>query len=158
MMAASGEGDAGALVWNVGMRLLRGKLPPVPFVGHHVVRHLLDLMRYSFSRQLSQLMLCIASAFSSQLLDFPCQSPWRSELCPGYADGTWPPPPVRLSNEFLTTGVNKKRSGITKGSQSTAGKCLLERARLHWVFTFWHQENGSALGAAVQQKRAITLG
>lgn len=103
-------------------------------------------------------MLCIASAFSSQLLGSPCQSPWRSELCPGYTDGPSPPPPMRLSNEFLTTGVNNKWSGITKGSQSTAAKCLLERARLHWVLAFWHQQNGSALGTVIQQKRAITLG
>lgn len=157
-MTTRGKGDAGALVGNVRMRLLRGKLPPVPFMGHHVVRYLFNLTRYSFSRQLSERTLCIASAFSSQLLDFPCQSPWRSELCPGDADGTWPPPPMRLSNEFLATGVNNKRSGITKGSQSTAGKCLLERARLHWVLAFWHQQNGSALGTVVQQKRAITPG
>lgn len=103
-------------------------------------------------------MLGIASAFTSQLLDFLCQSPWRSKHCPGYTNGTSPPPPMRLSNELLTTGVNNKQGRITKGSQSIAGKCLLGRTRLHWALTFWHQQNGSALISTVQQKRAAAQG
>lgn len=156
MMAASCKGDTGALVGDVGMRLLRSKLPPVPFMWHHVIRYLFNLISYSFTRQMSKLMLCIASAFTSQLLVSLCQSQWRSKHCLGYANGTWPPPPVRLSNELLSTGVNNKQDGITKGSQSIAGKCLLGRARLLWVLTFWHQQNGSALVSVIQQKRAIT--
>lgn len=128
-MTASCEGDAGALVGDVGMRLLRGKLPPVPFVGHHVVWYLFNLTRHSFTRQLSKVMLCVAPAFAFQLLDFLCQSPRRSNHWPGYVNGTSPPPPMRLSNELLTTGVNNKQGGITKGSQSSAGKCLLGRGK-----------------------------
>lgn len=121
VMTASCEGDAGALVGDVGMRLLWGKLPPVPFMGHHVVWYLFNLTRYFFTRQLSKLMLCVAPAFTFQLFDLLCQSPQRSKHCPGYANGTLPPPPMRLSNELLTTGVNNKQGGITKGSQSVAG-------------------------------------
>lgn len=144
-MTASCEGDTGARVGDVGMRLLRGKIPPVPFMGHHVVRYLLDLTTYYFTQQLSKLILHIASAFTFQVLDFLCQSPWWSKHHPGYTNGTSPPPPVRLSNELLTTGVNNKQGGITKGSQSIAGKCLLGRTRLQWVLTFWNQQNDSAL-------------
>lgn len=158
MVTASCEGDAGTLVGDVRMWLLWGELPPVPFMGHHVVWYLFNLMRYSFTQQLSKLLQGITSAFTSQLLDFLCQSPWRSKHCPGYTPGTLPPPPMRLSNELLTTGVNNKQGGITKGSQSIAGKCLLGRARLHWVLAFWHQENGSALICIIQQKTAITQG
>lgn len=48
VVTASGEGDAGTLVGNVRMRLLRGKVPPVPFMGHHVVRYLFNLTRSFF--------------------------------------------------------------------------------------------------------------
>lgn len=72
--------------------------------------------------------------------------------------GTSPPPPMRLSNELLTTGVNNKPGGITKGSQSIAGKCLLGTAMLHRVLTFWLQEDGSTLISIAEQRRAITQG
>lgn len=73
-------------------------------------------------------------------------------------NGTLPLPPMGLSNELLTTGVNTKLGGITKGSQSIAAKCLLGIAMLHWVLTFWLQEDGSTLISIAKQKTAITQG
>lgn len=86
----------------------------------------------------------------------PRQNSWRSKHCPAYKNGTSPPPPMGLSNELLTTGVNNKLGRITKGSQSIAGKCLFGIAMLHWVLTFWLQEDGSTLISMAKQKRAIT--
>jgi len=73
-------------------------------------------------------------------------------------NGTSPPLPTGLSNGLLATGVNNRLGGITKGSQSIAGKCLLGTAMLHWVLTFWLQEDGSTLVSIAKQKRAITQG
>lgn len=80
VMTASCEGDAGALVGDIGVRLLRGEFSPVALMGHHVVRYLFNLTRYSFTRQLSKAMLCVASAFTARLPGIICPAKARGGL------------------------------------------------------------------------------